>query len=415
MSFLSELLGFKSAGHKLNHIEPVVRHLPITTEELEAINPALAAFYKDHLAVQPIEISIRIRNTSEAVEEKSTAELTFYRWTMHVEFDNPAHESYVNSVIFDLHPTFSPSCIRIDKPGPYALSRLGWGEFRIGVTLVDRFANTHIFAHELSLGDDDNEHGHSFLLTPPPPPSSQQQQSTAASSSATCSASAPTVTMQGVPESEMHGFLGVDKGWAAPNLVTFCDEDARPGYASRKAHEYNEDPVVLREKVRVLADLLLRSRHCVCYTGAGISTSAGIDDYASKSKESIATGSRSARPRAKRGLAAEPSFAHFTLAALHRAGHLKHWVQQNHDGLPQKAGFPQEAINEIHGAWFDPSNPVVPMSGTLRGDLMEWLLQEEQDADLVLAMGTSLCGMNADRMVKTPGKRDHRHPTDSAG
>ena len=43
------------------------------------------------------------------------------------------------------------------------------------------------------------------------------------------------------------------------------------------------------------------------------------------------------------------------------------------DGLPQKAKFPQEALNEIHGAWFDPSNPVVPMSGSLRGDLFEWL------------------------------------------
>lgn len=42
------------------------------------------------------------------------------------------------------------------------------------------------------------------------------------------------------------------------------------------------------------------------------------------------------------------------LVALSRAGYLKHWVQQNHDGLPQKAGYPQEHINEIHGAWFDP-------------------------------------------------------------
>ena len=49
-------------------------------------------------------------------------------------------------------------------------------------------------------------------------------------------------------------------------------------------------------------------------------------------------------------------------------------MQQNHDGLPQKAGYPQQHLNEIHGAWFDPTNPVVPMSGTLREDLMTWLL-----------------------------------------
>ena len=28
-------------------------------------------------------------------------------------------------------------------------------------------------------------------------------------------------------------------------------------------------------------------------------------------------------------------------------------VQQNHDGLPQKAGVQQELMNEIHGSWFD--------------------------------------------------------------
>jgi hypothetical protein len=96
------------------------------------------------------------------------------------------------------------------------------------------------------------------------------------------------------------------------------------------------------------------------------------------------------------------------MAALHKAGHLKHWVQQNHDGLPQKAGFPPECLNEIHGAWFDPSNPVVPMSGTLRDDLIEWMEQWETTTDLCIAMGTSLCGMNADRMVETVARKAAR-------
>lgn len=105
------------------------------------------------------------------------------------------------------------------------------------------------------------------------------------------------------------------------------------------------------------------------------------------------------------GFNAMPTLAHRVLGSLYRAGHLKHWVQQNHDGLPQKAGFPPERLNEIHGAWYDPSNPVVPMTGSLRGDLMDWLLEWEKKADLVLAMGTSLCGMNADRVVVTASKK----------
>lgn len=67
--------------------------------------------------------------------------------------------------------------------------------------------------------------------------------------------------------------------------------------------------------------------------------------------------------------------SHYALCALDSAGLLHSWVQQNHDGLPQKAGFPQEKINEVHGAWFDPSNPVVFMDGTLRGDLVDWMFR----------------------------------------
>jgi hypothetical protein len=70
-----------------------------------------------------------------------------------------------------------------------------------------------------------------------------------------------------------------------------------------------------------------------------------------------------------------------------------------------RQGFPQAAINEIHGAWFDPSNPVVPMDGTLREDLITALMDTEARADLCLVAGTSLCGMNADRIASTTARR----------
>mmetsp|Transcript_14948 Transcript_14948/g.20882 ORF Transcript_14948/g.20882 Transcript_14948/m.20882 type:complete len:317 (+) Transcript_14948:272-1222(+) len=143
----------------------------------------------------------------------------------------------------------------------------------------------------------------------------------------------------------------------------------------------------------------------VAYTGAGLSTASGIKDYASKSKDSAATGSKAEQKPLKRGRDAEPTFSHFVLTALYQAGYLKGWVQQNHDGLPQKAGFPQCKINEIHGSWFDVSNPVVPMSGSLRSDLCSWMEEEEERADLVFAMGTSLSGMHADEVVSASAKR----------
>lgn len=192
-----------------------------------------------------------------------------------------------------------------------------------------------------------------------------------------------------------------DKKWVAPACVLESDELARPGYAQTKAAEYLDDPEVLSEKVKLLAALIQQSRFFTTYTGAGLSTSSGIDDYATHSKDSFAAN----KPKLRSPLDARPTIGHRVLAALYQAGYLRGYIQQNHDGLPQKAGVPQEIMNEIHGAWFDPSNPVVPMKGQLRGDLFDWLLDWELTADLVLVLGTSLSGMNADRMCVTPAKR----------
>jgi hypothetical protein len=62
-------------------------------------------------------------------------------------------------------------------------------------------------------------------------------------------------------------------------------------------------------------------------------------------------------------------------------------------------------MNEIHGAWFDPSNPVVAMSGSLRTDLFSRLLEAEESTDLCLSIGTSMVGMNADRVFTTVAKK----------
>jgi len=152
------------------------------------------------------------------------------------------------------------------------------------------------------------------------------------------------------------------------------------------------------------------SQFCCAYTGAGLSKASGIPDYASKAKESVVKA-----PKLRSNLDAEPTYAHCVLTCMERAGLLHHYVQQNHDGLPQKSGFPQAKINEIHGAWFDPSNPVVQFSGSLRSDLFDWLLEAEQRIDLCLCLGTSLSGMNADRIATTPAKRSNKPIPETIG
>jgi len=136
----------------------------------------------------------------------------------------------------------------------------------------------------------------------------------------------------------------------------------------------------------------------MAYTGAGLSVAAGIGMAAVGSKGGAGTGMGVST-------AGEPTLAHYVMAELNRQDLLHAWVQQNHDGLPQKAGYRQENINEIHGSWFDPSNPVVKYSGTLRDDLYDDMVRQARTADLVIVLGTSLTGLNADQCVTETASR----------
>merc|ERR1712093_299411 len=121
--------------------------------------------------------------------------------------------------------------------------------------------------------------------------------------------------------------------------------------------EFQDDDAVVEEKCRQLAELLRLSKKTVLYTGAGISAS--VIGQAARSGQNKVGWKGDTRQ-------AKPTFTHHVLGFLGRQGLIHSWVQQNHDGLPQKAGFPQECINEIHGSWYDPCNPVVKYSGSLR-------------------------------------------------
>jgi NAD-dependent SIR2 family protein deacetylase len=161
-----------------------------------------------------------------------------------------------------------------------------------------------------------------------------------------------------------------------------------------------DEPEVLQAKMKVVANLIRKSKYTIAYTGAGLSKASGIPDYATKATNSIVQA-----PKLGSSLDALPTHAHCVVTAMEQQDLVHYWVQQNHDGLPQKAGFPQEKMNEIHGAWFDPSNPVVQFSGSLRGDLFKDMEKAEKKIDLCLCLGTSLSGMNADRCANTPAEK----------
>lgn len=199
----------------------------------------------------------------------------------------------------------------------------------------------------------------------------------------------------------MHGKSGQPE-WKLPRLIARCNEKARPDVdGTMDASEYVDDDRVLSEKLNMVVQLIRQSKQFVVYTGAGISTSSGIGDYASKAKNSIVM-----RETSVNRLKAQPTLAHRVLVELERRRFLKHWVQQNHDGLAQRAGFPQEKLNEIHGSWFDKKNPVVLMDDKLNPKLHNLMIEWANKTDFVIAMGSSLCGMEADTVASRVAERE---------
>jgi NAD-dependent SIR2 family protein deacetylase len=236
---------------------------------------------------------------------------------------------------------------------------------------------------------------------------------------------------------QWHGLLG-RASWPPPRLVAPSAELARPGFSRASASEYVDEDAVLREKVFVVAALIRRAERCVVYSGAGMSTASGVPDLASKARASIAphlaaqhqvststpdaeVGSadirwqrggggvawaKGAHGGAVNRLDAKPSHAHRILASMERVGLVHHCVTLNHDRLAQKAGFPQDRLTEVAGAWGDDYNPVVPLDkpsdcgGAFRPDLLDAVHVEAERADCVLAVGTSLPGICSDALAE---------------
>lgn len=199
----------------------------------------------------------------------------------------------------------------------------------------------------------------------------------------------------------MHG--RAYRGNPSPPKCTWkCSKPPRDDHSAPKwltASEFEDKDGAMTAKCEHLAELIRCSRKTVLYTGAGIS--AAVIGQAARSGANTVGWKADTRK-------AQPTFTHHALGFLGRQGLVHSWVQQNHDGLPQKAGFPQESINEIHGSWYDPGNPVVKYSGTLHDRAFPWMEEDAQTADLVLVLGTSLGGLNADQVPLNAAHRSCR-------
>jgi len=117
--------------------------------------------------------------------------------------------------------------------------------------------------------------------------------------------------------------------------------------------ELDEPELNVAAKACALAEAIDIAEHLVAFTGAGISTSAGIPDF--RGPNGLWTKQRRGEALPKASMPFEqacPSLTHQSLLALLHAGRLKYLVSQNVDSLHLRSGFPRAVIAELHGNCF---------------------------------------------------------------
>ena len=153
--------------------------------------------------------------------------------------------------------------------------------------------------------------------------------------------------------------------------------------AAKTLERHSSIAEVKKEAARI-AELVKTAKHCVAFTGAGISTSAGIGDYRGKGGKWTEMDRREVTERVSSELKSEvpvlvrrqssllsddgteggdeedgvpyeqlrPTYTHEALVKLVELGLLKYIISQNGDGLHGLSGIPEDCLSELHGNVF---------------------------------------------------------------
>jgi NAD-dependent deacetylase len=123
----------------------------------------------------------------------------------------------------------------------------------------------------------------------------------------------------------------------------------------------------IERQAEQVAELIVNSKRCIVFSGAGISTESGIPDFRGEDgiwtrmdPEDFTIQRFVARPEVRKmqwkllaegGLVKDvkPNAAHYAVAELDKLGKLDCVITQNIDNLHQLAGVPDDKVFELHG------------------------------------------------------------------
>lgn len=164
-------------------------------------------------------------------------------------------------------------------------------------------------------------------------------------------------------------FFRIGSAQAKPSSVKPSSNVPKPSPTGRnypnieeedEKKEFFDTDEELEKKIDLLAKWVKESKHCVMFTGAGISTSTGIPDFRSGMNTVLKTGpgvwelqakgvSRKPGAALPNMLKAIPSLSHMAIVQMHKEGMVKFTVSQNVDGLHLRSGIPSNELAELHG------------------------------------------------------------------
>ncbi|KAG2391957.1 hypothetical protein C9374_013442 [Naegleria lovaniensis] len=146
--------------------------------------------------------------------------------------------------------------------------------------------------------------------------------------------------------------------------------------------EYYDSPQELDAKIEQLAKLIHSSKHIVFYTGAGISTSAGISDF--RGPKGVWTlkekGLKTTRTASYLNV---PTPTHMAISYMYNQKKIQYVTSQNTDGLHVKSGIKRSDMSELHDS-------IINFGENLPVDQLERAELNARKADLAIVMGTSL-------------------------